>query len=365
MASLWTFSLIFFIGLLSAYLVTPLIKSVAIHVGAVDFPSERKVHAEPIPRLGGVAIYVSLLAALTLALFKYLEPTSEVIGILIGGSIMLAIGVADDIKGLSPKSKLIGQLFASAVLIVFGLQIEFIGNPLGKELIVLGPLAIPVTLFWMLTLINTINFIDGLDGLAAGVSFIAAVTLFFCALQTGQNAVAFLTVAVAGSAIGFLTHNFNPASIFMGDSGSMFLGFMLGAVTLQGVLKSVVVVSLLVPLMILGVPISDAVFAIVRRLRHNKPLVQADRGHIHHQLLHRGFTHRQTVVIIYIWCILLSAGAALSFATTRQKALLKILIILSLSILSFFLAKRLGVFNEWHKRIKRNKGAESFNTRKK
>ncbi len=355
MDSLSVYGLVFFVGLFSAYSITPIVKRIAIRIGAVDLPSERKIHAQPIPRLGGIAIYVSLLIAVAIALFKFLKPTPEMKGILLGGSIMLAIGIADDIKELSPKIKLMGQLFASATLLVFGLQIEFIGNPFGKELIVLGPLAIPVTLFWMLTLINTINFMDGLDGLAAGVSFIAAITLFFCALQTGEITVAFLTMAIAGSAMGFLTHNFNPASIFMGDSGSMFLGFMLGAITLQGVMKSVVVVSLLVPLMILGVPISDAAFTIVRRLRHNKSLIQADKGHIHHQLLNRGFTHRQTVVIIYIWCILLSAAAALSFATTRQKALLKVLIILSLSVLSFFLARRLGILDEWYKRIKRNR----------
>lgn len=351
-AFLGNYALIFFIGFLFAFLVTPLVEKIAFKIGAVDVPTERKIHTQPVPRLGGVAIYVSLLLAFGVALLWYQKFTPEMWGILIGGSVMLLVGVIDDLRDLSPGVKLVGQIIASSILIAFGMRIEFIGNPMGKQLIVLGPLAIPITLFWMLTLINTINFIDGLDGLAAGVSSIAAVTLFFSALSTGQNIVAFLAIALAGSAIGFLFHNFNPARIFMGDSGSMFLGFMLGVITLQGVMKSVVVLSLLVPLMIMGVPIFDAALAILRRLRHDKPLSQADRGHIHHQLLHHGFTHRQTVLIIYVWCILLSAGAALSFASTRQKAMLKLVIILGLALLSYYLARRLGVFEQWRKKKK-------------
>jgi UDP-GlcNAc:undecaprenyl-phosphate GlcNAc-1-phosphate transferase len=350
-ALLGNYALVFFIGFLFAFLVTPLVEKIAFKIGAVDMPTARKVHARPMPRLGGVAIYFSLLIAFGFALLRFQKFTPEVWGILLGGSVILIVGVIDDLRDLSPGIKFLGQIIASSVLIAFGMRIEFIGNPVGKQLLVLGPLSIPVTLFWMLTLINTINFIDGLDGLAAGVSSIAAITLFFSAFQTGQITVAFLAIAVAGSAVGFLIHNFNPASIIMGDSGSMFLGFMLGAITLQGVMKSVVVLSLLVPLMILGVPIFDGVFAILRRIRHDKPLSRPDRGHIHHQLLDRGFTHRQTVIIIYVWCILLSAGAALSFATTRQKAMLKLVIISGLALLSFYLARRLGVFDEWRDRV--------------
>jgi UDP-GlcNAc:undecaprenyl-phosphate GlcNAc-1-phosphate transferase len=348
---LGNYAVVFFIAFLFAFLVTPLVEKTAFRIGAVDMPTARKVHARPMPRLGGVAIYFSLLIAFGFALLRFQKFTPEIWGILLGGSAILVVGVIDDLRNLSPGVKFLGQVLASSILVAFGMRIEFIGNPVGKQLLVLGPLSIPVTLFWMLTLINTINFIDGLDGLAAGVSSIAAVTLFLSALQTGQVTVAFLAIAVAGSAVGFLIHNFNPASIIMGDSGSMFLGFMLGAITLQGVMKSVVVLSLLVPLMILGVPIFDGAFAILRRIRHDRPLSRPDRGHIHHQLLDRGFTHRQTVIIIYVWCILLSAGAALSFATTRQKVMLKLIIISGLALLSFYLARRLGVFDQWRERV--------------
>ncbi|MBI4744226.1 MAG: undecaprenyl/decaprenyl-phosphate alpha-N-acetylglucosaminyl 1-phosphate transferase [Actinobacteria bacterium] len=335
---------VFFIGLISSFLITPLVKKIAFKLKVVDFPDERKVHDEPIPSLGGVAIFIGFLLGLILAIILFDKFSLELAGIILGGTIIFVLGVIDDIKDLTPKIKFIGQISASFVLVLFGVQIEFVGNPFGG-LIDVGLWSIPLTVIWVVAFTNMINLIDGLDGLAAGVSSIAALALFFAAFQTGRYSVAFIALALIGSAIGFLFHNFHPASIFMGDSGSMFLGFILGSITAQGVMKSVAIVSLLVPLMIMGVPIFDTLLAILRRLRHRVPVSQADRAHIHHQLLHRGFTHRQTVIIIYIWCILLSTSAlALNFATPAQRAS----IFIALAALSFFFAKFLGLF-DWQK----------------
>jgi UDP-GlcNAc:undecaprenyl-phosphate GlcNAc-1-phosphate transferase len=335
---------VFFIGLISAFLITPLVKKIAFKLKAVDLPDKRKVHDKPIPRLGGIAIYISFLSALILAMILSKNFSSELIGIILGGTIILVLGVVDDIKGLTPIVKFIGQIIASFILILFGVQIEFVGSPFGG-LVDVGLWSIPLTIIWVVAFTNMINLIDGLDGLAAGISSIAALALFFAAFQTGRYSVAFIALALMGSAIGFIFHNFHPASIFMGDSGSMFLGFILGSITAQGVMKSVAIVSLLVPLMIMGVPILDTFLAILRRLRHRMPVSQADRLHIHHKLLHKGFTHRQTVIIIYIWCILLSTSAlALNFATPVQRAP----IFIALAVLSFFFAKFLGLF-DWQK----------------
>lgn len=341
-----SYLIVFLIGLIVAFLITPLVEKLAVKIGAVDIPTERKVHAEPIPSLGGVAIYLSFLLALFFALIKFFPNEREINGILLGGTVILLFGIADDIKDLSPKVKFIGQILAATTLVVFGVQMEFIGNPLGG-LIDLGIWGVPATLLWVVALSNIINFIDGLDGLAAGVSSIAAIALFVSAFETGQTTIAFLTVALAGATIGFLTHNFNPARIFMGDSGSMFLGFMLGAITVHGVMKSVAIVSLLIPIVVMGVPIFDASLAILRRLKDKKPLTQADKGHIHHQLLHRGFSHRQSVVIIYLWSILLSASAALLLYVSAAQ---RLPIFTGLTLLSFFFARRLGLFDSFRKK---------------
>lgn len=328
--------------MITAFFITPLVEILADSVGAVDHPAERKVHAKPIPRLGGVAIYLGFLLASVL----FLGIDRELMGILLGATFILALGVIDDMKDLSPKVKFLGQLGAAVILILFGVQIEFVGNPFGKGLLYLGGWGVFLTLFWVVGLTNTINFIDGLDGLAAGVSTIALATLCFVAHQTGQLETAMISIALAGSALGFLKHNFHPARIFMGDSGSMFLGFMLGAITVLGVMKSVAAIALLVPIVIMGVPIFDTISAIFRRFRDKRPVTQADKNHIHHRLLYRGFSHRQTVLIIYFWSALLSMAALiLKFATFMEK----ITVFVALAILSFFFDKFVGLFEDFRR----------------
>ncbi len=337
--------LAFAAAMVMAYFITPLVELFALKVGVVDVPSERKVHPEPTPMLGGIAIYLAFL----LTLIWFVVIGRELAGILLGGTLMLILGIIDDIWDLSPKVKFLGQLLAASILLFYGIQIEFVGNPLGG-LIYLGGWSIPLTLFWVVGLTNTVNFIDGLDGLAAGVCGIALLTLSFSAHQTGHIDIAFICLILAGSALGFLKHNFNPARIFMGDSGSMFLGFMLGAITVQGVMKSIVAIALLVPLVVMGVPIFDAAFAIFRRYKNKQPVTRADDGHIHHRLLRRGFSHRQTVVILYLWCFMLSAAAlALRFASSQ----VKIVVFVCLAILSFFFERYIGIFDEFRGKIGR------------
>jgi UDP-GlcNAc:undecaprenyl-phosphate GlcNAc-1-phosphate transferase len=213
------------------------------------------------------------------------------------------------------------------------------GNPLGG-LISLDFWSIPLTLLWVVGLTNAINFIDGLDGLAAGVSGIAAISLFAFAWQTGQTEIATFSIALAGGTFGFLRHNFYPAQIFMGDSGSMFLGFMIGAITVAGVMKSIVAVALLIPIVIMGVPLLDVVSSVFRRVRKGKPAMQADKSHIHHKLLRKGFSHPQTVSIIYVWCIVLSVTA---FAIELAPQSLRLVVFVVLGLTSLWLARFLGL----------------------
>lgn len=344
--------LVFAVGLTTTYLVTPLVERLAIRLGAVDLPERRKVHAKPVPRLGGVAIYCGFGAALLSLVVAdslsggarkilVLKPDSALVGIFVGATVIFALGVIDDIYDLKPATKLVGQLVAAGALIASGVSVEFIGNPLGGGLLYLGFWSIPVTLFWVLGFTNTVNFIDGLDGLAAGVCAIAGATFFVFAVQTGQTTPATLCAIFVGVCLGFLKHNFHPAKVFMGDSGSMFLGFMLGAIAIQGVMKSIAAVALLVPILIMGVPIFDAAFAILRRIKNRQPITMADRGHIHHRLMHKGFSHTQTVVVIYVWSILLSAaGWSLKFAP----AAVKYTILALLGSLSFLMLRAMGIF---------------------
>jgi len=334
----------FAIALGVSFFITLAVEKLAIKVGAVDVPNRRKIHVKPIPRFGGLAIYIgfslSLLISLLATNVDLSRLGSELWGILIGGTFVLMVGAVDDISELSPRVKLVGQTIGAIILFAFGSRIEFIGNPFGG-LIYLGDLGIFLTLFWVVGLTNTVNLIDGLDGLAAGVCCIALIILTAIAFETGRQEIAFICLILTGSLLGFLKHNFNPARIFMGDSGSMFVGFMLAAVTVQGVMKSAIAIALLVPIVILGIPILDTAFAIFRRFQKNQPVTQPDKDHIHHRLLHRGFSQRQTVLIIYVWTAMLGGAAlVLRFASNRMK----LIVFVGLAGLSFFFDRFIGLF---------------------
>jgi len=328
---------VFLIGLIITYISTPLIRRIAIKFEAVDEPDKRRINKRPVPNLGGIAIYLGFTAAV---LFGS-EPAADRTGIIIGGSLIMLIGVIDDIYELRPSVKLFGQLLAAIVLVFSGVSIEFISNPFADSMIYLGIFAIPVTILWIVGVTNTVNLIDGLDGLAAGVSIIAAATLFVVSLQQGQFITAVLTAALAGSALGFLRFNFYPARIFMGDGGAMMIGFILASVSIIGALKSAAAMTLFVPVLALGIPIFDTAFAIIRRVYYKKPIARADHGHLHHRLLALGWNHKQSVLIVYIMSTVLGAVAIVVNGLNFQNGML--LIIMSFIFL-LYSCYRLGIF---------------------
>ena len=259
-----------------------------------------------------------------------------------GGTAILLLGVVDDIFQLPAKVKLVGQIVAASVLLVFDIRIDWLTNPFGS-MIYLDMWAIPFTLLWVVSLTNMLNLIDGLDGLAAGVSTIAAVTVFLMAVQQNLWLVAVLTAALAGSALGFLHFNFNPAKIFMGDTGSMFLGYMLAAVSVVGTVKSAATIALIVPMVALGLPIMDTACAIIRRFTNGQPIFKPDRGHLHHRLLDMGLSQKQVVLVLYMVSILLGVSA---IVLTEVKVGQAALIVVALLALAFFAARKTGVLKD-------------------
>lgn len=328
--------LAFLIAVVVAYVLTPGIISLAVKAGALDAPDARKVHKAPIPRLGGIGIYLAFMIAVVFTV----DMTTEMIGLLLGGTIIAAIGIIDDFKNLPARVKLLGQIMAAAVLVLFDVRIDFISDPFG-DMIFLEYLAIPVTLFWVVGLTNTVNLIDGLDGLAAGVSTIACITILLVALQQSYLLIAVLTAALAGSALGFLQYNFNPAKIFMGDTGSMFLGYMLAGISIIGAVKSAATIALIVPIFALGLPILDTAFAIVRRYMGGVPIFKPDRGHLHHRLLDLGFTQKQAVLLMYVISAMLGLSAIALTEVSSGFAIVIIVIVMAAVLLG---AKKLGIF---------------------
>lgn len=331
-----------------ALLITPGVIFLAARTGAMDAPDARKVHKKPIPRIGGIGIYAAFMAAI-FSVLSFVEVTAEVrtelIGLMVGGSLIVLVGVIDDYKNLPAKVKLVGQILAAAVLVIaFDVRIDFITDPFG-DYIYTEWLAIPVTIFWIVGLTNTVNLIDGLDGLAAGVSTIASITIFLVALQQGILLVAVLTAALAGAAFGFLYYNFNPARIFMGDSGSMFLGYMLAGISVIGAVKSAATIALIVPILALGLPILDTTFAIVRRYRGGVPIFKPDKGHLHHRLLDLGFSQRQAVLLMYVISALLGLSAVALTEVSSQFAILIVCVVVAAVL---FGAKKIGIFHMNH-----------------
>ncbi|WP_106588096.1 MraY family glycosyltransferase [Salsuginibacillus halophilus] len=322
---------------LVALIATPYIKKLAFRIGATDAPNGRKVHQEAMARIGGLAIYFAFLVGLVI-----LQPESSyLLPMLIAGTIIILTGFMDDVKELSPKVKLLGQLAAAVVVIAGGVRIDFINLPFETQM-QLGWLSIPLTLLWIIGITNAINLIDGLDGLAAGVSSIVLVTIASLAALQGNIFIVGMALILLGSTLGFLWHNFHPAKIFMGDTGSLFLGFMIAVISLLG-FKNVTLFSLVVPVMVLAVPISDTFYAIVRRLVNNKPLSAPDKSHMHHCLLRIGYSHRQTVLLIYAMSALFGLAAVAFTLSTLWVALL---VLTTVIIATELLAERIGLVNE-------------------
>jgi len=334
--------------------VTPLVRALGVRWRVVAKPGGRNVHEGEIARIGGLGIVVGFAAAVSLQAIGerflhwgggLLSGGWPVAGVAGGLAVIFVVGLLDDIFDLRAGGKLAGQALAAGIVIAAGVRVDFVANPFGGGLLALGLLGIPVTLFWIVGFSNVINLIDGLDGLAAGVTAIAATTFLVLASQSNQLEATAMACALIGACVGFLRYNFSPASIFMGDSGALFLGFALSSIALLGVMKSVAAVTLVVPLLIIGVPIFDTVSAIIRRTLHGRPLHEADRGHIHHRLLGRGFTQRQTVIVIYVWSAALAVGA---YGMRFAPALIRLVTFVVLALLSGVMASWLGLFESAH-----------------
>ncbi|MDO5040461.1 MAG: MraY family glycosyltransferase [Peptoniphilus sp.] len=280
------------------FLLTPVLKKIAFKYDFLDVPRDkRRVHKKPIPLLGGVGLYFSTLICIII----FVGLSREIIGLIIASTIILISGLIDDKWDLSPKKKMIFQIIATLVLIMTDTKIEFFTNPFqfGESVIFLKLLTVPVTVFWVVGITNTVNLIDGLDGLAAGVSAISSISMMFIARKLGFEDVSLIAAIIAGSCLGFLPHNFNPATIFMGDAGALFLGFVLSYITIEGIMKSAAMLTIFVPVIILGVPVFDTTFAMIRRKLNGKSMVSADKGHMHHRLLSMGLSQKQTALVLY------------------------------------------------------------------
>ncbi|MGI6120448.1 MAG: glycosyltransferase family 4 protein [Desulfosporosinus sp.] len=296
-----TYVLTFFVALVIAVIATPLSMRLAVKWGAIAYPGGRHVHTKQIPRLGGLAIYVAFWsAALIMQVWD-----KQILGLFLGSTFILAVGIWDDIRGMRPFVKLFWQIAAAAVLLVFDFSMNIISLPfmqlINFETLGLGAIGPILMIFWVVGLVNTVNVSDGLDGLAAGICFIAVLLLFWSANQILQPTIApaHLTLSLAGALLGFLFFNFPPARVFMGDSGSMFLGYIIGGISIMGLLKTATILGLVFPLLVLGMPVTDLTFTIIRRKLRGQSMAKADRGHLHHRLLDAGLTQRSAVLLMY------------------------------------------------------------------
>jgi UDP-GlcNAc:undecaprenyl-phosphate/decaprenyl-phosphate GlcNAc-1-phosphate transferase len=366
MGSLKSYFAAFVVAAVVAGLLTPLVRMLAFRTGAVAGPSARTVHQRQIPRLGGVAICLALLVPVVGLLFvesgvavAFKANPRVVLGLSVGGIAMCIVGAVDDLRGLRAVHKLLMQVMVGVLAYACGFRIDAIQLPLLGDL-QMGIFALPITVMWVVGVINAVNLIDGLDGLAAGVAFFAGLTNFVIAYISGGTISALIMASLLGATIGFLFYNFNPARIFMGDSGSYLLGYVLAVAPLVGPSqKSSAAVSLLVPVVALGVPIFDTLFTIVRRILERRPLFSPDRGHVHHRLLDLGITHRRAVLILYGVCVVFTA-AAIGIHLGRSWQIGLALLVASMVMIG--LARFVGYFSIWHLRTRQRSRLRSRDT---
>jgi len=344
-------------------LITPIIRLVAKKLSILDLPSESKIHKKPMPLLGGISIFIAFNLTIFLGIlfnFEYLEKfyTSKLISIFIAQLIILGIGIYDDIKKTKPWIKFLFQIFAGSLLIVFGFGINLITNPFTGNSVHLGFLSIPITILWVVGITNALNLVDGLDGLATGIAFIACIAIFGVSYIYQNIGIAIISLILAGSIFGFLRYNFPPAKIFLGDSGSLLLGFLLAFLSIKGFSKGPTLIVMLAPILVLGLPIMDTLLSMVRRFLKPLRLVdcpsenskfrvlflrgismfEADKDHIHHRLLKLGFSQKKVVIILYGVCVIL---CALAFVIIAWKNLNITLFLVAIIIASFIGIKSL------------------------
>lgn len=333
--------LAFAVSLIIAFLMTPPVKRFAEQVGAIDMPDgERRIHDHPIPRMGGLAIFIGFVISLLL----FVNMTTQVMGLLLGSVVIAVMGAVDDIVSLKPWMKLAGQVFAALVAIRCGLVFEEISNPnfyAEETYIEIGFLSVPLTILWIVGCTNAVNLIDGLDGLAVGVSAISSITMLVVSLFVSESVVTIVLAALTGACLGFMPYNLNPAKIFMGDVGSQLLGFVLSTASIMGMFKFHAIITFLVPLLALALPLADTIFAFFRRILHGQSPFHADKGHFHHRLLAMGLNQKQAVAVLY--CISAVLGL-LAVLMAGDSAILKIACVVVAFIIS--LAMWLSIFRK-------------------
>ncbi|MCI8388296.1 MAG: undecaprenyl/decaprenyl-phosphate alpha-N-acetylglucosaminyl 1-phosphate transferase [Clostridiales bacterium] len=320
---------------LIAFTTTPAVSVLAYKIGAIDVPAdERRMHKKPTPRIGGLAIF----AGFVVATLVFCDITPELIAIYIGGLIIVAVGVIDDVFRINAWIKLAAQVGVALIAVSQGVVIEFI-NFFGTY-ITFGAWSIPITVMWIVGLTNAINLIDGLDGLACGVSAICSLSLLTVMILKGEYFVALLTAVIVGSCLGFLPFNSNPAKIFMGDTGALFLGYTMAVISVSGIFKIHTVISFVIPLSIFGLPLCDTAFAFLRRILHGKSPFSADRGHLHHRLIDMGFNQKQSVRILYAICGILGTSAIMFTQEHFVRAIIIIVAGFAIFLINFLIMRR-------------------------
>ena len=315
-------------ALLISFAATPFVKRLAHKMGAMDVPKdERRMHKKPIARMGGLAIFLGFLVAALL----FAPMGVQLRGVILGATIIVVLGILDDIYALPAMPKFLVQIMAALVAVYHGNVIQVLSNPnifSSNPYWVLGSLSIPFSVLWIVAITNAVNLIDGLDGLAVGVATISALTMLVIAMLVSEGGVAILMAALAGACIGFMPYNLNPAKIFMGDTGSTFLGFVLATMSIQGLFKSYAIISFAVPFLMLGLPIFDTCFAILRRLSKGQNPMSPDRSHVHHRLIDMGMNQKQAVAILYIVSAILGISAVVLTTSGELKAMVLMMTLL-------------------------------------
>ncbi|MFV0504876.1 MAG: glycosyltransferase family 4 protein [Lachnospirales bacterium] len=306
------YMVVFFSAFAITLLCTPYVKTLAFKVGAIDNPKKRGIHSVPMPLMGGLAMVLGFFISILIAMPFVVElRTTQVIGFIIGGVIIVIMGILDDIYSLSAKFKFLLQLVVAFIVVMTGTRIDFINWEFFSNIEFLAPI---FTVVWIVGLTNAVNIIDGVDGLAAGVTAICSTCMFILCLISNNSLAVIFTASLAGSCLGFLPRNFNPAEIFMGDTGSLFLGYVLAVSSVIGVFKSYAILSIVISVFAMALPILDTSFAMLRRAINKQPIMQADRGHLHHRLIDRGYSQKKTVFLLYALSIM-SGALAITIAT--------------------------------------------------
>lgn len=348
------------VAMVISFIVTPIVKAFAQKVNAMDVPKDdRRVHDHPIPRMGGLAILIGFLVSVLL----FVNITRQVRGIILGAIVISCCGIVDDIMPLKAWVKLIVQIAAAVLAVAHGVVVEIISNPniMGEtEYFFLGILSVPITIIWIVAVTNAVNLIDGLDGLACGVSAISSMTMLVVALSVSEGNVAIMLAALTGACLGFIPYNLNPAKIFMGDTGALLLGYVLATVSCIGFFKFYAIISFFVPVLALALPLFDTTFAILRRLMHGQNPMTPDRGHLHHKLLDMGLNQKQAVAILYsISAVLGLTAVVLSSANELRLVLFFIAAVFAIAVGVFITRELKKLASNKEKQIERLKNGNA------